>query len=138
LRAAHFPEQLVNELLSAYCDTKHNFLLSGLRLSAVEGGRFCEAALRLLEHATTGSFTDLKRPLDSDGVIKALANLPHGKFPTAIRLHIPRPSGSFMTFGIIAMLPTLLMVSIPIFRTRLWSCLRSTGYWRNSFDLITE
>jgi hypothetical protein len=74
LRAAHFPEQLVNELLSAYCDTKHNFLLSGLRLSAVEGGRFCEAALRLLEHATTGSFTDLKRPLDSDGVIKALAN----------------------------------------------------------------
>jgi hypothetical protein len=38
---ARFPDKLVGELLSAYQEAKHNFFLGGLRLSAVEGGRFC-------------------------------------------------------------------------------------------------
>jgi hypothetical protein len=86
---AHFPGQLVDELLSAYQDAKHNFFLGGLRLSAVEGGRFCEAALRILQHATTGSFTNLNRPLDSDTLIRDLSNSPK-TFADSIRLHIPR------------------------------------------------
>ena len=36
----HFDGKLVDELLAAYQDTKHNFYVGGLRLSAVEGGRF--------------------------------------------------------------------------------------------------
>jgi hypothetical protein len=41
---AHFPDKLVDELLSAYQDAKHYFFFGGLRLSAVEGGRFAASA----------------------------------------------------------------------------------------------
>src|SRR3954451_20333463 len=61
-----FPEQLVEELLSAYADAKQNFYLGGLRLSAVEGGRFCEAAFRMLQQQCFQAFDPLGRPLDTD------------------------------------------------------------------------
>ena len=86
----HFNAQLVDELLSAYQEAKHNFFLGGLRLSAVEGGRFCEAALRMLQQLTTGSFTSLNQTLVSDRIITGLANLPNGSHPGSIRLNIPR------------------------------------------------
>ena len=54
-----FDGKLVDELLAAYNDAKRNFYLGGLRLSAVEGGRFCEAAFRMLEQAVGGSFTPI-------------------------------------------------------------------------------
>jgi hypothetical protein len=85
-----FDPKLVDELLSSYQDAKQNFYSAGLRLSAVEGGRFCEAAFRLLEQETTGKFTALNRQIHTDNVIKALADLPHTKAPDAIRIHIPR------------------------------------------------
>jgi hypothetical protein len=87
---AHFPDKLVDELLSAYQDAKHNFFLGGLRLSAVEGGRFCEAAMRLLEHVTTGKSTALGRMLDSEKLIVSLSNYTPAQFGDSIRLHIPR------------------------------------------------
>lgn len=87
---AHFPDKLVDELLSAYQDAKHNFFLGGLRLSAVEGGRFCEAAMRILEHATTKKFTDLGRMIASDKLFETLSNYPKTQFPESIRVHIPR------------------------------------------------
>lgn len=87
---AHFPDKLVDELLSAYQDAKHNFFLGGLRLSAVEGGRFCEAAMRMLEHVTTNKFTDLGRMLNSDKLFETLSNYPKAQFPESIRVHIPR------------------------------------------------
>lgn len=86
---SHLPEKLVDELLSAYQETKHNFFLGGLRLSEVEGGRFCEAAFRLLEHVIKGSSTDLNRPLDTEKLITALSNSPRS-FPDSVRLHMPR------------------------------------------------
>jgi hypothetical protein len=87
---ARFNFQLVDELLSAYQQAKHNFFLSGLRLSAVEGGRFCEAALRMLQEITTGSFTSLNQKLDTDRLILQLGNLPTGTHSDSIRLNIPR------------------------------------------------
>lgn len=87
---ASFPAKLVDELLSAYQEAKHNFFLGGLRLSAVEGGRFCEAAFRMLEHVIKGSSTDLNRALDSEKLILALSNSSKATFPDSIRLHIPR------------------------------------------------
>jgi hypothetical protein len=86
----HFPDKLVDELLSAYQEAKHNFFLGGLRLNAVEGGRFCEAAMRMLEHATIKKYTDLGRMLDSDKLINTLASYGKGQFSDSIRLHIPR------------------------------------------------
>ncbi len=88
--AAGLDGGLVNELLGAYQDAKRNFYLGGLRLSAVEGGRFCEAAFRLLQQRTTGAFDPLGRSLDTERLIRQLARIPAAKQPDSVRLHIPR------------------------------------------------
>jgi hypothetical protein len=84
------PPKLVDELLEAHAESKRNLYLGGLRLSEVEGGRFCEAAFRLLEQITKGTFTPLGRPLDTEKIIQQLSNLATGSHPDAIRIHIPR------------------------------------------------
>lgn len=81
---------LVDELLDAYEEAKTNHYLGGLRLSAVEGGRFCEAAFRLLQQRAFGTFDALGTQLKADGVAQDLANLPNGSQPDSVRLHIPR------------------------------------------------
>jgi hypothetical protein len=88
--AASLDPSLVDELLAAYEEAKSNYYLGGLRLSAVEGGRFCEAAFRLLQHRTSGRFEPVGRPLDVDRVARVLATLPVGAHPDSVRLHIPR------------------------------------------------
>lgn len=88
--ASTLPSQLVEELLEAHAEAKRSLYLGGLRLSEVEGGRFCEAAFRLLEHITQGRFTPLGTQLSSDKAIQALENIPKGAHPDSIRIHIPR------------------------------------------------
>src|SRR5258706_6897156 len=87
---ARFDSRLVDELLSAYQEAKRNFFLGGLRLSAVEGGRFCEAAMRMLQQATTKRFTPLGQLIDSDRLFQQLKDSPRGTQPDSIRLNIPR------------------------------------------------
>lgn len=88
--AAHLDEQLVDELLDAHAEAKTNFYLGGLRLSAVEGGRFCEAAFRLLQQRVDGTFAPLGQPLDTEKLVKKLASISSGAESDAVRLHIPR------------------------------------------------
>lgn len=59
--AAKLDAKLVSELLNAHAGARRNFYLGGLRLAEVEGGRFCEAAFRLLEQISFGSFTPFKQ-----------------------------------------------------------------------------
>lgn len=87
---ASLDSRLVDELLEAYAEAKRNFFLGGLRLSEVEGGRFCEAAFRLLEHITTNRFTPLGRQLRTDALIDTLEQIPRADQPDSIRIHIPR------------------------------------------------
>jgi hypothetical protein len=84
---ANFESKLVDELLEAFQEAKRNYYLGGLRLNAVEGGRFCEAAFRMLEQKIKGTFTPLGKQIDSQKIISAAeqANIPDG-----IRIHIPR------------------------------------------------
>jgi hypothetical protein len=88
--SASLPVALVKELLDAYDEAKRNFYLGGLRLSAVEGGRFCEATFRLLEQISWNSYTPLGRQLDTEKLINRLANLASASFVDSVRLHIPR------------------------------------------------
>lgn len=89
--AAKLDAKLVSELLDAHGEAKRNFYLGGLRLSAVEGGRFCEAAFRLLEYVTKAkAFTPLGKQLDTDKLIRDLSNLAPAQFNDSLRLHIPR------------------------------------------------
>src|SRR5690348_7169168 len=90
--ALQIESKLVHELLEAHSEAKKNFYLGGLRLSAVEGGRFCEAAFRILEYITkSGKFTPLGKTLpNTDKLIAELANSDPTKFGDSIRLHTPR------------------------------------------------
>src|SRR5437870_9630612 len=82
--------KVVHELLEAHAEAKRNFYLGGLRLMEVEGGRFCEAAFRLLEQEAKMKVTPLGKQLDTDKLIRDLSNLPSVGFNDSIRLHIPR------------------------------------------------
>lgn len=82
--------QLVTELLDAHAEAKRNYYLGGLRLSEVEGGRFCEAAFRILEQITTGSSTPLGTQINTERLINTLSQFPNRAFHDSVRLHIPR------------------------------------------------
>ncbi len=89
LYGAH-DKKLVDELLESYVEAKRNFYLGGLRLSAVEGGRFCEAAFRVLQERTTGTFKPLGKQLNVEILRDDLSKLPSALHPDSVRLHIPR------------------------------------------------
>ena len=82
--------KLVRELLDSHAEAKRSFYLGGLRLAEVEGGRFCEAAFRLLERIAFGTHTPLGSKLDTDRLIDKLRTLNVAVQPEAVRLHIPR------------------------------------------------
>jgi len=88
--ATRHDANLVDELLEAYQEAKRNFYEGGHRLNAVEGGRFCEAAFRLLEERVNGAFTPLGRQIDAEKLSRKLANLAFGSQPDSVRIHIPR------------------------------------------------
>jgi hypothetical protein len=88
--AAHLDARIVDELLAAYNEAKRNYYLGGLRLSAVEAGRFCEAACRVLERRAFGAYEPLGRRIDVDQVARRLANTAAGALPDSLRLHVPR------------------------------------------------
>jgi len=88
--AARFPASLVDELLECYTEQKRNLALGHLRPNEVEGGRFAEAAFRMLEHYVGWTITPIGRHLDTDRLITRLQNLPQGQAPDSVRLHIPR------------------------------------------------
>lgn len=83
-----FDEKLVDELLEAYNESKRNFYLGGHRLSEVEGGRFCEAAFRMLQQAAFGAFDKLGKQIKTQSLIQRLESA--AGQPESIRLHIPR------------------------------------------------
>lgn len=84
------PQALVDELTDAFSEARRNHYLGGHRLAEVEGGRFCEAAYRILEHIVKGSYTPLGRRLDVMSLTQHLANQPTGSVSDSIRLHMPR------------------------------------------------
>lgn len=88
--AASLDGRVVDELLDAHEEAKRNYYLGGLRLSAVEGGRFCEGAFRLLEQIASLPPTPLGTQLNAERLIQRLASLPQGSHPDSVRLHIPR------------------------------------------------
>ncbi|MEU0924341.1 hypothetical protein [Streptomyces malaysiensis] len=85
-----FPTHLVDELIASYQEAKSNFHRGGHRLSAVEGGRFCEAAFRIVEHIVTDIHTPLGDNLDTEKVISKAAAQPKSQHPKSVRIYIPR------------------------------------------------
>lgn len=87
---SRFPTGLVDELIECYMEQKRNFYLGRMRPNEVEGGRFAEAAFRMLQHGAGLSVTPLGTQLDTDAIVRTLGNLPSANLNDSIRLHIPR------------------------------------------------
>ncbi len=86
-----YPQELVDALLDSCKDLVENFNRGKLRPSEVDGGRFCEAVIRMLQYKTMGTYTPIGTPIGNlDTEISTLANLPKADFSESIRLHIPR------------------------------------------------
>lgn len=86
---AGFPNDLVEEVLDSYVETKRRFHLGDHRPQAVEGGRFSEGVFRMLQHATGEDVTPVGKTLPGvDSMLKTLEAVTSAK--DAIRLHIPR------------------------------------------------
>jgi len=88
--AARFPMRLVQELIDCYSEQKKNLYLGRMRPNEVEGGRFAEAAFRMLQHAAGLTITPIGVQLDTENIIRTLAGLPASGYPDSVRIHIPR------------------------------------------------
>lgn len=85
-----FSKELLDKLLESYQLTNENQYLGKHRPCCAEGGRFAEAAIRMLQQVTTGTYIPLGKaiPNFSNEVLK-LENA-DAKFPQSIRIQIPR------------------------------------------------
>ena len=86
---AGLPSNIVDELLETYAEAKRRFHLGDLRPHEVEGGRFSEAAFRVLQHVCGKQVTLLGKQLPSvDTLVRQFEN--ETSQPDAIRFHVPR------------------------------------------------
>lgn len=88
--AKFYPRELVDALLGSYEELAGNYVRAKLRPSQVEGGRLCEAVIRMLQYETAGHYTPIGSSLNLDGEIETLRNLPKNSYDESIRVHIPR------------------------------------------------
>ncbi|MEB3023611.1 hypothetical protein [[Mycobacterium] crassicus] len=87
--SAGIPAELTKELLEAFAEAKRRFYRDDLRPSEIEGARFSEAVFRILEWATTQTYTALGDTLPK--VPTLMGKLEQAtKAPDSIRFHIPR------------------------------------------------
>ncbi len=86
--AKGIPIALVDELIEAFAEAKRRYYRGDLRPSEIEGARFSEAVFRVLQWATSGTFTALGVTLPN--VDKLLTSLQNSSGADSVRLHIPR------------------------------------------------
>lgn len=86
--AAGIPTELVDELVEAFAEAKRRFYRDDLRPSEIEGARFSEAVLRILQWATAQKYTALGKTLPS--VDTMMSTLVNAQANDSIRMHIPR------------------------------------------------
>ncbi len=86
-----FPSELIDELLDCHKELRVNYYLGKYRPSELEGGRFAEVVVRLLQHHTSGQHTPFGAPLpDFETEVNRLRSLPTDQYHDSVRLHIPR------------------------------------------------
>jgi hypothetical protein len=99
LLAAKAPAPLVTALLDAYRELKDNFNFEKFRPSELEGGRFAEAAIRIVQHLATGSHEPMGKALPRfDNLVKTLENVPAANAHESLRIHLPR--ALFTVYGV--------------------------------------
>jgi hypothetical protein len=89
--SAHVAPPVAKALLDAHTELKENFYFGKFRPSELEGGRFAEAAIRIVQQLATGTHPPMGQALPRfDSIVKALENLPAASAHESLRIHIPR------------------------------------------------
>lgn len=87
--AAGVPAPVAKELFEAFSELKRRFAIGDLRPNVVEGGRFSEAAFRVLQWMTATKYTPIGGSLPKvPTLLGTLAQSGHAS--DSVRLHIPR------------------------------------------------
>ena len=86
------PSALADSLVQSYAEIVRRFYLGDHEPGELNGGKFCEAAYRILEAVTdpNSQYTPLSTSLDSEAITEQLRQIPRGQQPDSIRLYIPR------------------------------------------------
>jgi hypothetical protein len=86
---ASLPQDILTELFKEFKLIKQNFFLSRFQPAELNGGRFAECILRLLEFVDSGTYTAFGSQIkSSDSIVNRLQN--NVDLPNTLRFHIPR------------------------------------------------
>ncbi|OLT09788.1 hypothetical protein BJF78_06180 [Pseudonocardia sp. CNS-139] len=86
--SAGLPADLVEELLQEYAECKRRYFLADYAPAAINGGRFCEAVVRILQHLGTSSYTSLSEGVKVDQTLNKIENFT--TLSDGLRLHAVR------------------------------------------------
>jgi hypothetical protein len=82
------PEVIVKHLLDDYTEIKQHFACRKFQPSELNGGRFAEDVLRLVEHLDRGTYTPFGTPINSEGIVNRALN--NTTLHDSMRFYIPR------------------------------------------------
>ena len=82
------PNDVLTELLKEYERIKQQFFLNRFQPTELNGGRFAECVLRLVEFLDTENFTPFGTQLNSESIINRSSN--NVTLPSTVRFLIPR------------------------------------------------
>jgi len=88
--SAVYPQDIVDALINSFIEIKENYYLRKHEPAELNGGKFVEACVRLLQHQLRGSYTPIGVPIRN--MVQELRNFEQtpSTYPDSYRLHIPR------------------------------------------------
>lgn len=90
----NFPNELVDALFDSYIEIKTNYIINKWEPSELNGGKFVEACVRLMQHACTGNYvpigTSIRNMFNEIRQLEQSSSTIHDSY----RLHIPRCLGA--------------------------------------------
>lgn len=86
--SSKIPNDIVTHTLDEYQHIKQQFFLRKFQPSELNGARFGECVLRLLEYADTGTYTPFGTPLKSEQIIRRVEN--NISLLETLRFFVPR------------------------------------------------
>lgn len=89
-----FPSELVDALLDSYVEIKTNFITQKWEPSELNGGKFVEAVVRILQHQIDGTYTPIGTSIrNTFAELERIQRAP-STILDSYRLHIPRCLGA--------------------------------------------
>lgn len=88
----NYPSELVNALIDSYIEIKENYFLNHLEPSELNGGKFVEAGIRIIQFVLdNGHYTPIGKTIpDMIGTLRKFEQNPDKNILESFRINIPR------------------------------------------------